>query len=124
MSGPGVSDFHKAVGSLSLPQYHPLLSSQTRTEYLAEALRELESYTERVERAVERLGVRQATKKHNLDHFKWLALRQVRGQRPSEIAASFTRGRATALTVRNGLKATAALIGLKLRPVSPGPSAF
>jgi hypothetical protein len=121
LPAPGISEYHEAVRSLSLPGFNPLLSSQSRTEYFQEARRQLEEYVERVEKAAENLGGRPAAEKYNLEHFKWLALRQTKGMSPSEIAATFTRGRVPQLTVRNALNSTAALIGILLVEVMPGP---
>jgi hypothetical protein len=51
-------------------------------------------------------------------HFEWLALRQVEGWRPSQIAGRFGVG---ASTVRAALADLSDLLELSLRPVKPGP---
>lgn len=61
-----------------------------------------------------------APSKHSGDHFAWLALRQVKGLRPQEIADCHTGGKAVS-TVNEAIESTARLLQLELRPVRPGP---
>lgn len=61
-----------------------------------------------------------APTKYGDDHFLWLALRQVKGLRPSEIAERRDVAR-TVSTVNEGIDSAASLLQLPLRPVRTGP---
>ena len=59
------------------------------------------------------------TTKYGDDHFLWLALRQVKGLRPQEIADRSSVGK-TVSTVNEAIEGTARLLKLELRPVPLG----
>lgn len=61
-----------------------------------------------------------APTKYGDEHFRWLALRQVKGLRPSEIAERPDVAK-TVSTVNEGIGSAADLLQLLLRPVRPGP---
>lgn len=120
--GPGVAEYRKAIVPPSLPRYNPVESEQTWGEYMAEVHKLLESYRQGVETAIEMVDGRKAAEKFHLEHFQWLAQRQVLGLRPSELKARRrSSDKASASTVRNVLRTTAALIGLDLVAFPPGP---
>jgi hypothetical protein len=121
--GPGVAEYRKAIAPPPLPRYNPVESPQTWGEYMTEAGQLLEAYRKKVEEAIARVGGGKAAEKLCLKHFRWLAQRQVLGRRPSDIGA-VGGGSVSPLTVRNALKATAALIGLRLRAVRSGPKLY
>lgn len=61
-----------------------------------------------------------APTKYGNEHFRWLALRQVKGLRPSEIAKRPDVAK-TESTVNEGIGSAASLLQLVLRPVRTGP---
>jgi hypothetical protein len=61
-----------------------------------------------------------APTKYGDEHFRWLALRQVRGLRPHEIASRKGSHRSMS-AVNEAIESTARLLQLELRPVRPGP---
>ncbi len=98
--------------------WHPELTTWSAAE---REIREdfeayLATYREGMERLARERGLVPAPAKRTAEHYEWLVLYQVKGLSYYQIAQRACRERQT---VTDGVKSTAALIGLPLRPPPP-----
>lgn len=99
--------------------WHPLRSHRAEIESVMREMfeKQLKEYLDRIEqRLVEQTGAVRSLKKTQPAHFAWLVSYQIKGE--SQLAIS-KRVHASRKTVADGIKLTAKLCDLKLRPPNP-----